>query len=142
MATGFVSRFKGKITTPYGGIYQNGIQSVAIFTNAGVPTSGAAGTAFGVAGPGALLVDTTNKTLYQNTNTLASPTWTQLTLGGGGSVVTIGSFLRLSVATGITAAGSTAASATALGSTEVNVVATAAAGTGVALLAAATIGIG
>lgn len=46
------------------------------FQNAGAPTNGAAGTQFGVAAPGALLVDTTNKKLYINTNTLASPTWT------------------------------------------------------------------
>lgn len=46
------------------------------FQNAGAPTSGVSGTKFGVAAPGALLVDTTNTKLYINTNTLASPTWT------------------------------------------------------------------
>ena len=49
---------------------------LAIITNAGAPTSGAAGTFFGMAGPGCLLIDTTNKKLYINTNTKASPTWT------------------------------------------------------------------
>jgi hypothetical protein len=54
-----------------------GVTLLPPYTNAGVPTSGTSGTLAGVAEPGALLVDSTNKTLYQNTNTLASPTWTQ-----------------------------------------------------------------
>lgn len=47
-----------------------------VFTlvNAGAPTNGVTG--IGIAGKGCLLVDTTNGTLYQNTGTLASPTWT------------------------------------------------------------------
>lgn len=47
-----------------------------LYENAGTPTNGAAGTLFGVAGPGAILIDVTNKVLYVNTNTKASPTWT------------------------------------------------------------------
>ena len=47
--------------------------------NAGVPTDGASGTYATIAAKGDLLIDTTNGTIYQNTNTLASPTWTQLT---------------------------------------------------------------
>jgi len=39
-------------------------------------TPGVAPTARGAAA-GALLIDTTNKTLYQNTGTAAAPTWTQ-----------------------------------------------------------------
>ena len=56
------------------------------FNNAGAPTSGTSGTFATLASKGALLIDTTNATLYQNTNTMASPTWTQLTaIGGAGS---------------------------------------------------------
>jgi hypothetical protein len=47
--------------------------------NAGVPTDGVSGTYAAIAAKGDLLIDTTNGTIYQNTNTLASPTWTQLT---------------------------------------------------------------
>lgn len=49
---------------------------IFIGTNAGAPTSGTSGTFAGVAGPGSLLIDTTNTKLYINTNTQASPTWT------------------------------------------------------------------
>ena len=44
-------------------------------TNAGAPTSGTSGTYAGQAGPGSVLIDFTNKNIYVNTNTLASPTW-------------------------------------------------------------------
>ena len=47
-------------------------------TNAGVPSNGTAGTLAGIAPKGALLIDTTNAALYQNTNTQASPTWTAI----------------------------------------------------------------
>lgn len=50
---------------------------LVIVTNAGAPSNGTSGTGAGVAGPGSLLVDSTNCNLYQNTNTKASPTWTQ-----------------------------------------------------------------
>ena len=46
--------------------------------NAGAPTNGTSGTHAGAANPGDLLVDTTNFNLYINTNTLASPTWTEV----------------------------------------------------------------
>lgn len=49
------------------------------FVNAGVPVDGAAGTQFGVAEKGALLIDTTNGKLYLNGGTLASPTWKLVT---------------------------------------------------------------
>jgi hypothetical protein len=52
-----------------------------VVTNAGAPTNGTSGTYVGVAGPGTLLIDFTNAVLYQNTGTLASPTWTQISLG-------------------------------------------------------------
>jgi hypothetical protein len=49
-------------------------------TNAGAPANGVVGTGTyaGSAAPGAQLVDTTNKILYINTNTTASPTWTKV----------------------------------------------------------------
>ena len=46
------------------------------FVNAGAPTDGTSGTLANYAGPGAILTDITNKKLYINTNTKASPTWT------------------------------------------------------------------
>lgn len=51
---------------------------VFLLVNAGAPTSGTSGTGVNLAGPGCLLSDTTNKILYINTNTLASPTWTKV----------------------------------------------------------------
>ncbi len=53
--------------------------SLGPFTNGGVPVDGAAGTQFGVAAKGALLIDSTNANLYINTGTLASPTWKLMT---------------------------------------------------------------
>ena len=51
---------------------------VEISTGAGAPTDGVAGTGSGKSGPGSLYIDITNKKLYQNTNTQASPTWASL----------------------------------------------------------------
>ena len=53
-----------------------------IWNNAGTPTSGTSGTFAGSAQPGDILSDTTNKKLYVNTNTAASPTWSQIVTGG------------------------------------------------------------
>ncbi len=83
--TGFTERFKGKIRAhviylgkggivPYGAAL--GSPGPNVFSNAGAPVNGGSGTYAGFANPGDLLVDNTNKTLYQNTNTLLSPTWT------------------------------------------------------------------
>ena len=47
------------------------------FTGTAAPVNGAAGTGFGVAGPGSLYFRT-DGAVYANTNTKASPTWTQL----------------------------------------------------------------
>lgn len=47
--------------------------NVCILTNAGTPSNGSTGA--NNAGPGSICVDTTNKILYVNTNTKASPTW-------------------------------------------------------------------
>jgi uncharacterized protein YkwD len=51
---------------------------VCVLQGAGAPTSGASGTGDDFAGPGSLYIDITNKTVYQQTNTISSPTWTQL----------------------------------------------------------------
>lgn len=48
---------------------------VCILENAGVPVDGGAGTGQGFAGPGSLCIDYTNKKMYINSNTAASPTW-------------------------------------------------------------------
>ena len=52
-----------------------GDQRLPLYTNAGAPTNGTAGTLAGVAGKGSVLIDTTGATLYQNIGTLASPLW-------------------------------------------------------------------
>lgn len=49
---------------------------VLILENAGAPSDGSTGAGF--AGPGSLIVDRTNKKLYMNTGTKASPTWENL----------------------------------------------------------------
>jgi len=47
--------------------------------NAGAPTNGTSGTyANQNAGKGALLIDTTNSVLYENSGTSASPTWSKV----------------------------------------------------------------
>ena len=51
--------------------------SVLIFSKAGVPSDGTSGDGVGLAGPGSLCVDATNKDVYMNTGTKASPTWTK-----------------------------------------------------------------
>lgn len=53
--------------------------SVLDLVGAGAPTSGAAGTAQGDAGPMSTYWDITNKQLYVNVNTKASPTWSPIT---------------------------------------------------------------
>ncbi len=63
-----------------------GVESVGLWSNAGAPSNGTSGTLAGAASPGDLLVDTTNKTLYQNTNTLLSPTWTLKASSAGGAL--------------------------------------------------------
>lgn len=104
MASGFAQRFKGKIKAAEiwfdraKGIWESasGVQTAPVWTNAGSPTNGGSGTLANIAQPGDLLVDTTNKALYQNTNTSASPTWTLIESSGGA-----GSFTTLS-ASGLT----------------------------------------
>lgn len=67
---------------------QSGNAALMPLTNAGAPTNGTSGTLAGVAVPGQLMLDTTNKVLYQNTNTQASPTWTALTTATGAGTYT------------------------------------------------------
>ncbi|MBF0560721.1 MAG: hypothetical protein HQL37_01645 [Alphaproteobacteria bacterium] len=57
-----------------GKLYVGG--KAALVQNAGTPTSGSSGTLAGNADVGALLVDTVNGVLYQNTGTNAVPAWT------------------------------------------------------------------
>jgi hypothetical protein len=51
-----------------------------IFLHAGAPSNGTNGTYANVAGPGDMLIDTTNLNLYMLKGTSASPTWTQITV--------------------------------------------------------------
>jgi hypothetical protein len=64
---------------------QERVMAQYLYEHAGVPTDGTNGTYAHVALPGALLIDTDAKTLYQNTGTQASPVWTERSASGGGS---------------------------------------------------------
>lgn len=75
--------------------------SVIIATGAGAPVSGTSGTGVGKAGPGSIYIDLTNKTMYQNTNTKASPTWTQI--AGSGLLDVAGVAAGYKVARGVAA---------------------------------------
>ncbi|MDD4985566.1 MAG: hypothetical protein PHQ43_07225, partial [Dehalococcoidales bacterium] len=57
-----------------------------VWRNAGAPVNGT--TLAGSAEKGDLLIDSTNAALYQNTNTQASPTWTQIATGSGAALDT------------------------------------------------------
>lgn len=52
---------------------------VVIFQNAGAPTSGGSGDGAAFAGPGSLVIDTTNGDFYINIGTKASPDWKKVT---------------------------------------------------------------
>lgn len=62
------------------GIYKKGVvrlvQDVVFLVGAGAPTNGVTGA--DNAGPGSLYINVTNKKIYINTNTKASPTWGEL----------------------------------------------------------------
>ncbi len=60
--------------------------ALPVFTNAGVPVDGT--TLDNIAPAGALLIDTTNKTLYQNTGTISASTWTVFSLTSGSGAFT------------------------------------------------------
>ena len=55
-----------------------------LFTNNGAPTSGTSGTGATVTGTASLCLDYLYTALYKNTNTKASPTWTEIAEAGGG----------------------------------------------------------
>jgi len=62
-------------------------QNLGIFTFAGVPTNGAAGTYAGYAGVGAIIINTLTGNSYVNVGTMAVPVWKATstpTLGNGG----------------------------------------------------------
>lgn len=107
-----------------------GVAAMPNFTNAGAPTNGTNGTLAGVAVPGSLLVDTTSKAHYINTNTAASPTWTLRSAGG---------FDAFPSAAALTSTGTTRTDALAL-TAQFNRIETAGAGTGV-ILPAAVVGV-
>src|SRR5438105_4100832 len=67
---------------PGGGGTEPGVW-VGVYQNAGAPTNGTSGTLAGIAPPGALLVDTTNIAVFQNSNTQASPTWSAASSSSG-----------------------------------------------------------
>lgn len=69
--------------------------------NAGAPTSGGAGTGNGLTGPGSLCFDITNKNLYINTNTKASPTWFNLGGVAYGAIASTGAITSSSATGGI-----------------------------------------
>ena len=66
---------EGALVRPASAASDASTGSVGPFTNAGVPVDGAAGTQFGAAAKGALLIDSTGANIYINTGTLASPIW-------------------------------------------------------------------
>lgn len=80
VATGFVSRVKGKIAIAWGGLWQGGAQSGAPFLFPGPPVSGAGGTLANIAPFGSMLHDTVNGTVYQNvSNAPGAPSWDWIT---------------------------------------------------------------
>jgi hypothetical protein len=70
---------EGALVRPASSASDSTVGSFGPFLNAGVPVDGAAGTQFGVAAKGALLIDTTNAKLYINGGTLAVPVWKLVT---------------------------------------------------------------
>lgn len=66
------------------------VNLVPVWPNAGAPVNGTSGTFAGVAQPGDLLSDTTHHVFYQNTNTVASPTWTQIGVNQASVAITGG----------------------------------------------------
>jgi len=80
------------------------------WVNAGAPTDGAAGTLYGRCAKGDLLIDSTNAKLYQNTNTQASPTWTERAASGASLDTDVANMAAAGTSTGNTlGAGTTAA---------------------------------
>ena len=59
-------------------VMTRGAGVIVVTSGAGAPTRGGAGTEAGNAGPGSIYIDITNFRLYTNTNTQASPTWSEM----------------------------------------------------------------
>ncbi len=78
--------------------------NVMIAPNAGAPTDGTSGTFAGFAGPGSLLIDTTNTNLYMNENTKASPTWVDITAVVASEIALAEGNLLLGNSSGVAAA--------------------------------------
>ncbi len=76
-----VERFNRPLQIPYLTLVEVTGVRVQMRVIAGAPTDGTSGTAAGQAGPGSLLIDTTNNVLYSNAGTKASPSWVP---NGGG----------------------------------------------------------
>ncbi len=103
------------------------------FSVAGAPTNGASGTHAAVAPKGALLIDVTNAVMYQNTGTLASPTWTSLVANSVG-------YAALSISDALTSVGTNRGNSLALVS-QINFInTTTSTATGVTLPASLTVG--
>lgn len=71
------------------GILEGSVDTTVLkrpWRRSGAPVNGAAGTLVGIADPGDLLIRTDTPQLYQNTNTKASPTWTQFASGTGNTL--------------------------------------------------------
>jgi len=64
---------EGALRRSTGGVEDADVVGYGPYTNAGIPASGFLNA---VAQKGALVIDTTNGTLYQNTGTLAATVWT------------------------------------------------------------------
>lgn len=71
-----MSRFFNK-QYPGDTVLKDGVRGAIFLVTTASPTSANLGA------PGALLVDDVNGVLYQNTGTLASPTWSQISAAGG-----------------------------------------------------------
>lgn len=75
MAKTPMQRNQGPISAE-GGVHVG--NNVWIFSGTGAPVDGTSGTGVGFAGPGSLYLRTAG-TMFQNTGTMASPTWSQRT---------------------------------------------------------------
>lgn len=64
---------EGALRRQTGGAVDADVVGYGPYTNAGIPASGFLNN---VANKGALVIDTTNGTLYQNTGTLTATVWT------------------------------------------------------------------
>lgn len=76
----FMDRFR---RNPYSNMRALAENDILELTGSGAPTNGTSGTAVGIAGPGASYFDYTNKNLYINIGTKASPYWFQTSPGAG-----------------------------------------------------------